>query len=138
MTTIIFGCFCYESFNNLKLQESACSYYDFQWPSPSLFDTILDLKFPVLDENKDMYFVKGLGISALKADKIVFDVTNLKFPFNDNIVSLIELWIVCNNKVLFDKATFFVDCKPVNKNKLQELFNKNEAATLKELQELFI
>lgn len=35
-------------------------------------------------------------------------------------------------------TTFFVDCKPVNKNKLQELFNKNEAATLKELQELFL
>jgi len=74
-----------------------------------------------------------LGLAALKTDKIVFDVTHLKFPFTDSVVTLNELWIVIHNKVLFDKTTFFVDCKQVNRNKLQELFNKNEAATLKRI-----
>lgn len=72
------------------------------------------------------------------ADKIVFDVTYLKFPFTDSVVTLNELWIVIHNKVLFDKTTFFVGGKEINKIKLAQLFIKDEAVELVELQELFI
>lgn len=136
MTTIIFGCFK-QSYHDLAEQESAHEYDTWcrtlEISEPEFADRIL-----IYPEGKDYGFYWFLGLAALTADKIVFDVTHLKFPFNSGIITLNELWIVIHNKVLFDKTTFFVGGKEINKIKLAQLFIKDEAVTLSELQELFI
>lgn len=136
MTTIIFGCFEY-SYSQLAIQENAqpfgAWFRIFNINEPKVSDGIL-----VYPKGKDYSFYWFLGLAALKADKIVFDVTHLKFPFTDSVVTLNELWIVIHNKILFDKTTFFVGGKEINKIKLAQLFIKDEAVTLSELQELFI
>lgn len=131
--TIILGVFGL-SFDKLKKQEKALDCYDWsdqEWPKKNKLDLIYS-------GAEDRSFYYWVGENCYTAKRIVFDVTHLYSPFNSNIVTLNELWIIMNNQILFDKTDFFVNCKKINEDKLKELFVQNEAVTLSELQELFI
>lgn len=67
----------------------------------------------------------------------IFDVTRLRLPFNAKVTTLKELHVVMNNEEYFNKTTFFVNSKPVDKNKLKELFFINEPIEFKAYSELF-
>ena len=68
----------------------------------------------------------------------VFDVTHLKLPFNEGITTLRELHVVIHNDEYFNKTTFFVNSKEINKEKLKQLFLVNEPIEFKDYAELFI
>ena len=68
----------------------------------------------------------------------VFDVTHLKLPFNDRVITLHELHIVIHNEEYFNKTTFFVNSKEINKEQLKQLFLINEPIEFKDYAELFI
>lgn len=131
--TIILGVFGL-SFDTLKQQKKARFFYewkDTKWPTENKLDLIY-----AGWNNETFYWY--IGENCYTAQRIVFDVTHLYFPFNESITTLNELWIIMNNQILFDKTDFFVNCKKINRDKLKELFIQNEAVTLSELQELFI
>lgn len=67
----------------------------------------------------------------------VFDVTHLRLPFNDHVITLKELHVVMHNQEYFDKTTFFVNSQEINKDKLKELFLINEPIEFKDYAELF-
>ncbi|HPQ79852.1 MAG TPA: hypothetical protein PLG47_05330 [Candidatus Dojkabacteria bacterium] len=67
----------------------------------------------------------------------VFDVTHLELPFNETVITLKELHVVIHNQKYFDKTTFFVNSKQINKHKLKELFLLNEPIEFQDYDELF-
>lgn len=126
---IILGVFG-KSFDKLRDKQKAVEYGDNDWGNnwdyhPNNFFT-----------NEGFY--NSICHNLDTCDSCVFDVTHLRLPFNEGIVTLKELHVVIHNEEYFNKTTFFVNLKEINKNKLKELFLINEPIEFKDYAELFI
>lgn len=72
-----------------------------------------------------------------EAQEIYFDLTEIKFPFNTKVITLLELDYVINHVELLLKTKFFINGQQVNTNVVCKLFIENQPVSFGDLQELF-
>jgi len=125
--TIILGVFG-NSFGKLMYEHDAIEYYADGWIETTECHPNNPFNSDIVDE---------VCYNLDACDSCVFDVTHLKLPFNETVITLKELHVVIHNQKYFDKTTFFVNSKQINKHKLKELFLLNEPIEFQDYDELF-
>ena len=144
--TIILGVFG-NSFGKLMYEHDAIEYYADGWIKTS--ETITEnrpfFSYKIKRQHTECHpnnpfnseIVDEVCYNLDACDSCVFDVTHLKLPFNETVITLKELHVVIHNQEYFDKTTFFVNSKQINKHKLKELFLLNEPIEFQDYDELF-
>ena len=97
--TIILGAFK-ESFNELRDKHDAIEWDSNKWLCNYTFHK---------NNPFDHSFYNNICHNLDACDRCVFDVTHLKLPFNEKVITLHELHIVIHNEEYFNKTTFFVN-----------------------------
>ena len=125
---IILGVFG-QSYDDLRDEHDAIAFDENDW----LENESLHLKNP---------FIRSLILHNVchnldACSQCIFDVTHLRLPFTENVITLRELHVVIHNDEYFNKTEFYVQSQIINKNKLKELFLINEPIEFKDYAELF-
>lgn len=124
---IILGVFG-QSFDDLKDEHDAIEFWDSDW---------LRVDTSHLNCPFDSSVANNVCYNLDACDSCIFDVTHLRLPFNEHVITLKELYIVIHNDEYFNKTEFYVQSQIINKNKLKELFLINESIEFKDYAELF-